>query len=162
MADFDSKARPQVEALLEPGEQLEGIVAANHQGMFKGRLVAIGVTDRRLIILGLDRKIQPKGEPLAIAPDQIASAKAGGAGGGWGEPTSAVMDKAAAELKLKTTDGEKLKLMMMRGTGPGPLAALGGGEAQADGVAALARWFEGIDPRTASSAASLARWSSSG
>lgn len=34
---------------------------------------------------------------------------------------------------------EKLKLMLMRGTGP--LGGLGGGETQREGVEALAGWF---------------------
>jgi hypothetical protein len=47
-------------------------------------------------------------------------------------------------LKLKTADGEKLKLMMMRGTGP--LGGLGGGEEQQLGVEALGAWFERNPP----------------
>ena len=35
----------------------------------------------------------------------------------WLNVTAAVMDGAAVTLRLKTTDGEKLKLMMMRGEG---------------------------------------------
>ena len=54
------------------------------------------------------------------------------------------MDSAAAELKIKTTGGEKLKLMMMRGEGPGPLAGLGGGEDQRLGMEAISGWFAGI------------------
>jgi hypothetical protein len=145
VSKFHDTARPHVEAVLEPGEELRGFVAATQQSMFKGRLVALAATNRRLIVLPLNRRIEPGGEPISIAPDQIASAKAGG-GGGWGaEPTAALMDKAAAELKIKTTDGEKLKLMMMRGEGPGPLAGLGGGEDQRQGLEAiaanLAKWL---------------------
>lgn len=144
MSKFHDKARPHVEAVLEPDEELRGFVAATQQSLFKGRLVALGVTDRRLIVVPLNRRIEPDGDPISITPERIADAKAGGAGGGWAEPGSAIMDKAAAELKLKTTDGEKLKLMMMRGTGPGPLGELGGGEAQADGMTALADWFSSL------------------
>ena len=49
------------------------------------------------------------------------------------------MDGVAVTLKLRTTDGEKLKLMLMRGTGP--LGGLGGGETQRQGVEALGTWF---------------------
>ena len=42
-------------------------------------------------------------------------------------------------LKLRTTDGERLKLMLMRGTGP--LGKLGGGEVQRQGLEALSAWF---------------------
>jgi hypothetical protein len=53
------------------------------------------------------------------------------------------MDKASVALKLRTTDGQKLKLMMMRGDGP--LGGLGGGETQRQGVQALGEWFAGLD-----------------
>jgi hypothetical protein len=45
LADFDSKHRPQLQGLLEPGEKLEGICAASRQqGPFKGGAVAIGAS----------------------------------------------------------------------------------------------------------------------
>jgi hypothetical protein len=113
--------------------------------MFKGRMVAVAATDRRLIVLPLDRKAEPKDEPISIPPERVADAKAGDASGGWWTPTSGIMDRAAARLQIKTTDGEKLKLMMMRGTGPGPLGELGGGEAQQDGMQALGEWFAALE-----------------
>jgi hypothetical protein len=51
------------------------------------------------------------------------------------------MDKAAVTLKLKTTDGTKRKLMMMRSEGTGFLGKLGGSEGQRHGIEALAAWF---------------------
>jgi hypothetical protein len=107
--------------------------------MFKGRMVAIGVTDRRLIVQGANRKWEPDGDPIALPPERIADADAEGAGGGWFDVSAAIMDGAAVTLKLRTTDGERLKLMMMRGTGP--LAGLGGGEEQRSGLEALGAWF---------------------
>ena len=54
--DFDSKHRPHLESLLEPGEELLGICAASQQkGLFKGGVVALGVGDRRLIVRGEGR-----------------------------------------------------------------------------------------------------------
>ena len=145
MSKFHDRARPHLEALLEPGEELRGFAAATRQGMFKGSLVAVAATDRRLIVLPLDRKIEPKDEPISIRPEQLASAKAGDASGGWWTPTSEIMDRAAARLQIKTTDGDRLKLMMMRGEGPGPLADLGGGEDQQAGMQALSAWFSGLE-----------------
>ncbi len=55
------------------------------------------------------------------------------------EVGAAVMDGVAVTLKLRTSDGEKLKLMLMRGTGP--LGSLGGGETQRQGLEALSAWF---------------------
>lgn len=51
----------------------------------------------------------------------------------------AIMDSAAVTLKVRNTDGEKLKLTMMRGTGV--FGKLGGGDTQRHGVEALATWF---------------------
>jgi hypothetical protein len=83
MADLDSKLRPILEALLEPGEELRGVCVATQASLFKGRQVAIGVTDRRLLVQGMTRKFEPDGEPILLPPDRIAKASAEGAGGGW-------------------------------------------------------------------------------
>jgi hypothetical protein len=138
--DFDSVARPHLESLLEPGEALQGVIAANRQRAFSGHLYAIGVTERRLILQPLDRRFEPDGEPVSLAPEQIASAEAEGGGGGWWTETSALMDRAALKLKLRTADGARWKLLMMRG-GEGRLAWIGGGESQKAGIEALAAWF---------------------
>ncbi len=139
MGELGDKLRLAIEPSLDPGEQLEGVAVSTQVGLFKGRMVGIGVTSGRLILQGLTRKFQPDGPPILLTPERIESAAAEGAGGGWMEIGSAIMDKAAATLKLKTTDGEKLKLTMMRGTGP--LGGLGGGEDQRQGVEALGAWF---------------------
>ncbi|HXS33945.1 MAG TPA: hypothetical protein VN758_09270 [Solirubrobacterales bacterium] len=139
MADLDSKLRPVVEALLEPGEELRSVCVATQASLFKGRQVALGVTDRRLLVQGMTRKFEPDGEAISLPPERIAKADAEGAGGGWMQVSAAIMDGAAVTLKLRTTDGEKLKLMLMRGTGP--LGSLSGGEAQRQGVEALSTWF---------------------
>jgi hypothetical protein len=130
VTDLDSKYRSHFEAFLEPGEGLRGICAASQQkGMFSGGAVAIGITDRRLLIQPLSRRGAPDGEPLSIAPEQIAGVKAGGAGGGWLSPGNIVLDLTANRLEIKTTGGEKLKLMLMRG----------------QGSEALGAWFRGIE-----------------
>jgi hypothetical protein len=139
MPDFASVMRPHLESALEAGETLEGVCAAAQQSAFKGRSLAIGVTDRRLLLAPMDRRGRPTEEVISILPEQIASAKARGAGGGWASVVPAVMDSAAITLQLKTTDGEKYKLNLMRGTGI--LGKLGGGEDQQAGIDALGGWF---------------------
>jgi hypothetical protein len=114
--------------------------------MFKGSSVAIGVTDRRLLIQSLDRRGNPDGGPLSLTPEQIADAKAGPAGGGWLNVSTAILDHAAVRFEIKTTDGEKLKLMLMHGEGR-TLRKLGGGEDQRRGLEALADWFSRSAPR---------------
>jgi hypothetical protein len=142
MADLGSKLRPVVEGLLEPGEELRGVCVASQVGLLKGRQVALGVTDRRLIVQGMNRKFEPAGEVISLPPERLDSAAADGAGGGWMTVSAAIMDGAAVTLKLKTTDGEKLKLMLMRGDGL--FGGLGGGETQREGVEALAAWLAKI------------------
>jgi hypothetical protein len=145
VADLDSKYRPVLEAQLEEGEELRGVcVASQQKSMFKGGAVAIGVTDRRLIVQPLDRRGDAKDDAEPITREQVASAKAGGAGGGWWSVTTGILDHAAVRLEIRKTDGEKLKVMLMRGEGK-LLGKLGGGEAQRQGLEALGGWFQAID-----------------
>jgi len=62
MADLDSKLRAAVEPLLEPGEPLRGVCVATQRSMFKGRQVALGVSDRRLLV--------QRRRPRRLAPSQ--------------------------------------------------------------------------------------------
>jgi len=107
----------------------------------KGGAVILGVTDRRLLVQPLDRRGDPDGGALSITPDEVVSAKAGPAGGGWFNVDMAILDHAAVRLQVETTSGEKLKLMLMRGEGS-VLGGLGGGEPQRLGLEALAGWFQ--------------------
>lgn len=143
MPDLGDKLRPLAGTLLAPGEELRGCCVATQSSVFKGRMVAIVVSADRLVIQGMNRKFEPEGEPLSLPPERIAEASAGGGGGGWPEVGAAIMDRASVALKVRTTDGTKLKLLMMRGDGP--LGGLGGGEAQRQGVVALGEWFATIE-----------------
>jgi hypothetical protein len=131
--DFATRATPLLAAHLDPGEELRGVVAANAQKTFSATTVALGPTDRRLLVLPVDRKIEPKG-PLQVvsAAAALAAAKIDGAGDGWWTATAAIMDSTSLTLRIQTDDGEKLKLMMTRGG-----SKLFGGETQRDGVTAL-------------------------
>ena len=137
--DLDARLRPVAEALLTQGEELRGVCVATRVGMFKGRQVLLGITDRRLLVQGMNRKFEPVGDAISMPPERIADASAEGAGGGWISVGLAIMNGAAVTLKVRTTDGEKLKLTMMRGTGL--FGNLGGGETQRQGVEAVAAWF---------------------
>jgi hypothetical protein len=148
LADLDSKYRPHLASQLEGGEELRGLcIASQQKGMFKGGAAVLGITDRRLLVQSLSRRGDADGVPLSIAPEEIASAKAGPAGGGWINISTAILDHAAVKLEIHTTGGEKLKLMLMRGEGR-ILGGLGGGESQRQGLEALAGWFRAIDPHS--------------
>jgi hypothetical protein len=140
-ADFAERVRPALESQLAEGETVQGVVAATYQKTFSGSLYAIAVTDRRVVLQPLDRHLQAKGPATSITPEALASADVDGAGGGWWTAPAAVLDMAAIAITFRTTDGEGLKLSMMKG-GTGMMGALGGGESQRDGVLALAAWLQ--------------------
>ena len=139
--DFANVVRPLFEVQLEQGETLRGIVAATYQKTFSGSLYAVGVTDRRLLLQPLDRKLQPKGALVPVTREAVADAELDGAGGGWWTAPSSVLDATALTLKIKGTDGERYKLMMMRGG-----SNLFGGEQQENGVVVLAEWLAASRP----------------
>lgn len=139
MAALDDILGRIAEDLLDPGEELLGACVGNRQGAFTAGTVAILVTPGRLVIQPLSRRLEAKGEPISLPPERIAKASADGGGGGWVSINAAIMDSASVALKLRTTDGAKMKLMMMRGEGL--LGNLGGGEVQRLGVEALGAWF---------------------
>jgi hypothetical protein len=143
--DIYTIVRPHIDKLLEPGENVEGLCIATQQSAFRGSIVALAVTDRRLLVQPLDRKSSPKGELVSIRPEELAKASAMGLGDEWYNTEVSMLSSEALTLRLQTTDGEKLKLNMMQG-GDGLLGRLGGGEAQESGVAALAAWFQKNPP----------------
>ena len=140
--DFANLVRPLFDAQLESGETLRGVLAATHQKTFSGSLYGVGVTDRRLLLQPLDRKLQPKGAPAEVTREAAADAELDGAGGGWWTAPSSVLDATALTLKV-TAGGERLKLMMMRGG-----SSLAGGEQQDTGVLALAEWLAESPPNS--------------
>lgn len=134
------KLSPIIDPLIEAGETLEGMCFGSRAGFMSGKFVSIAATDRRLIVQETTRKQEPKGEPLSLTPEQIASAKIGGAGGWGGDIQSSIMNKTSLAITVKTTEGEKVKLMV--GKGGGPLGGLMGGATQENGVKAVCAWLE--------------------
>jgi hypothetical protein len=138
--DFAERAGRLLRSVLQEGETLQGVIAATHQKTFSGSLFAIGVTDRRLLLQPLDRHLQAKGELRSISPETLQGADLEGAGGDWWTAPAAILDMSALAVTFRTNDGEKLKLLMMKGTGV--FGGLGGEESQRDGVMALAGWLQ--------------------
>jgi hypothetical protein len=101
MSEFQDRVQPQVEGLLEPGEQLLGICAATRTSAFKGKLIGLAVTDRRLMLMPLNPKIEADRDVASILPEEIVSSEAEGVSGGWWTPPSPIMDKTAVTLKLR-------------------------------------------------------------
>ena len=144
MGDIGEKIAPVIEPLLEPGERLEGMCVGSQSGFLSGKFVVIAATDKRLIVQETDRKQRPKGPPVSIGTREVASSSVGGGGGWGGDLESSIMNKTSLALKVKTTTGEKLKLMV--GRGGGPLGGLMGGPTQESGVRAVTEWLERNSP----------------
>lgn len=144
--DYEAKLAAVVDSLVSPGEELLGTCMATKQSAFKGSMVAIAVTDRRLVIQEMNRRFETTAEPVSITPETLESAKLSrGSGGGFGDsPSSAIMNKATVTVKLRTTDGTKLKLVMMHGKGI--FGKLGGGEDQSQAVDRVLGRLGLIDP----------------
>jgi hypothetical protein len=130
---------PILDGLLSPDEQLRGWCLAAEQSTSSGHTTILGVTDQRLVLQAVDRKFRPKDDALSILPGELAGADADGAGGAWWTTTAAIMDSAALKVRLETTTGATRTLTMMRGTGM--FGKLGGGDAQRQGIEALADWL---------------------
>ncbi len=140
MADIDEKLRPVLDPSLEQGETLEGMCVGSQSGFMSGKFVVIGVTPKRLIVQETDRKQRPKGEPTIVDAGELAGSRESGFGVNL--VTSSIMEKTSIKLTVRTTSGEKLKLMIGRGGGSGMLGNLMGGPTQAEGVEALQAWLE--------------------
>jgi hypothetical protein len=139
---YRNELEGQIRGLLEPGEQLSGIAAASQKtGVFSAAVVALAVTDRRLLIQPLDRRGRGfKGEADSLTREQIEKVKVGGPGGFGDSPSSAIVKHASIDLKLWTANGEKLKFSLMHGEGM--FGFLGGGAPQQGGVQALLAFLD--------------------
>ncbi len=103
-SSFEQHHDQHLRSLLEPGESLLGVCAASQQrGMFSGGAVALAATERRLIVQPLDRRGRAEGEASSIRPEELSSAEADGAGGGWAGISAALMDRAAVKLERAGT-----------------------------------------------------------
>jgi hypothetical protein len=139
LTGLGDRLEPLARSLLDPDEDFRGCCVATQQSLFTGRMVAIVVTDDRLIVQGLTRRFEPAGEPLSLPPSHIADARIVGGGSGWSTVGALILDTVSVRLQLRTTEGAKLALTMM--TAEGFLAGPAGGEFQRAGVDALGRWF---------------------
>lgn len=72
----------QLQPHLAPGEELVGAVHATQSKTFSAQVFAVGITPSRLIVLPVDRRMQPKGQaPASITRDDIVASSVWGWGG---------------------------------------------------------------------------------
>ena len=134
-------------SLLESGEGLRGICVGSWQkNYFSTKVVAIGVTERRVIVQLLDRRGNFRDEaPVSVYAEDLTKRKVG-AGAGFSDAGAGLLNASTMTVKLATRSGEKLKLQLTNGEG---ILGAFSGPSQKSGAEALVEFVEG---RSASSA----------
>ena len=97
---------------LAPGEQLVGIVHVTQPKTFSADVYAVGVTADRLIVLPVNRKLQPDGDPISVRREDITKASVWGHGGSARDLASLTADQ---QLRFATAD-RSFKLNVLGGT----------------------------------------------
>lgn len=128
-ADADARVRAAIEPHVEPGEELVGCLYATSKSTFSGQVYAIGVTPVRLVLVPVDRKMEPKGEAESATVDAIVRSSVDGFGGGlarflasdWGEIR---IDTAAKKYKLMALGGGMDQVLVSAAQGAGKEALL--------------------------------------
>lgn len=133
MAELAETLLPIARALLSPGETLTGCCVGTWQRTFSGRMVAIAIAPGRIIIQPLDRRFRPVGSPISLPPERLARVGVRNGVGGSVSTPSIIMDAVIATVDLTTTDGMRLRLLLMGS----------GGQVQHDGIAALLSYVDG-------------------
>ena len=143
----DSKYGERFRSLLEAGEEIRGICVGSWQkSYFSTKVVAIGVTDRRVIIQLLDRRGRFRDDaPISVFADDLTKRKVG-AGAGFSDVGAGLLNNSTMTVKLATGSGEKYKLQLTNGQG---LLGAFSGPSQREGADALVEFAEG---RSATSA----------
>src|SRR5688572_3260256 len=95
-------------------------------------MVALAVAPGRIVVQALDRRFQPAGAPLSLPPERLARVRLVNGVGGSVTLPSLIMDAVSISADLTTTDGERLRLMLMTS----------GGQVQHDGLTALLAYLD--------------------
>ena len=93
-----------------PAEQFRGAMRATAKPAFSSQVCAIGVTDARLILVPIDRKLAPKGPAVSIRPPDILKTSVDGFGGGL----SRFLTADWGDIRLDTSD-KNYKFMALGG-----------------------------------------------
>lgn len=142
--NLDDLLRSAAESVLAPGERLRGFLVATQSGVFRGGMRVLVIADDRLVVQPITRDFSPTGEAISIKRDDVAELRTTGLGSGWYDSKVTIAAWAGIELKVRTRDGRKTKVSMMKGEG-GLIGRLGGGETQRVGVEALKEWLEAVE-----------------
>jgi hypothetical protein len=103
--------RSQLTPMLEPGEALIGAVHATEPKTFSANIYIIGVTPNRLIVVPVDRRMNPNGKPVRnITRADITGSSVWGHGGSIAD----WIGDGDQQIRIETAEG-KLKLMVLGG-----------------------------------------------
>lgn len=107
----DEATRRVVEQLLPSvprGETLRGAVLANQQKAFAANLMAVGVTERHLIVQPVTRKYEANGPAVVASREEIV------VGNLFSEGAALSVGRKGQELRF-TAQGQSFKLMALGG-----------------------------------------------
>ncbi len=109
-AQADQMYRALLAPLLLPNEELLGVCQATQRTSFSNKIYVIGVMPDRFVLVQVDRKIQPKEEPISVRREDITKSSVDGFGGGLAQFLTAELgdirfDTAAGSYKLMILGG---------------------------------------------------------
>ncbi len=105
--------RTMMTTVLVPGERLVGAVHATQAKTFSADMFGVGVTDQRLIVVPLTKRMEPSGDPVhSITPGDIT----GSSIWGWeGSVRDFLSASSGSEIRVEA-HGRKYKWMILGGT----------------------------------------------
>jgi hypothetical protein len=132
MTDLAATLTPVAQAALGQGETLVGCCVATEQRTFSGRMVAIAVGLRTIVVQPLDRRLRPTGVATDLPLGRLAHVSVVNGVGGSVSVPSVIIDAVSVTVTLSPIDAPRLRLMLVGS----------GGQVQHDGIAALLAYLK--------------------
>ena len=99
--EYYDRLRAMLDDLCPPEEPLVGAIVTTNTKFLKSELYAVGVTPQRLVLQPLDRRQEPKGDPVWVTKGEIVNCAIWGEGGGFREW---IADDSEFQLRFQTAD----------------------------------------------------------
>lgn len=119
-----------VSPLLDPGEEVKGVAITTHSSAFKQQCYGVVTTGTRILMVPTSARLEPKGEPVSIRPEDVTRTQIAGAT----ESFTDMMKKMGDDNLRFEAHGTTYKLSALTGAG---FDRLFSGEQQRVGVQAL-------------------------
>lgn len=133
-SDRLGKIVAQATPLLEPGEEVKGVAITTHSSAFKQQAYGVVTTDRRIVMVPTSMRLEPKGEPVSIRPEDVTRTQIAGTN----ESFMAMMKKMGDDNLRFDAHGKTYKLSALTGAG---LDRLFSGDDQRTGIQALCEFL---------------------